>query len=83
MVGGRRPSVEDNLRWKMSFSGRQPLTEDDLRWKMNFGECLPSVEDNFGGRRPSVEDDFRWVCLNSATLIFFIYTKNILWVQTI
>ena len=35
LVGGRQPSVEDTLRWKMTFSGRH------LRWKMTFGGRLP------------------------------------------
>ena len=36
MVGGRRPSVEDNLRWKTTFGGRQPSVEDDLGSKTTF-----------------------------------------------
>ena len=41
-------SVEDDLRWKTTFSGsnlwqrttfngRPPSVEDDLKWKMTFG----------------------------------------------
>ena len=35
-IGGRRPSVEDNVQWNMTFlenylSGRQPSVEDDIR----------------------------------------------------
>ena len=29
MVGGRRPLVEDNLKWKTTFVGRRLLVEDD------------------------------------------------------
>ena len=47
--GGRRPLVEDNLWWKITFGGRQPSVEDDLLW-----------ETTFGGRRPLVEDDVQW-----------------------
>ena len=56
MVGGRRPSVEDNLRWKMTSAGRGPLVEDDLQWKKTFGGRRPFLEDemclktNFSGR---------------------------------
>ena len=58
--------MEDDLRWKMTFSGRQPLLEDDLMWKTALGGTRPSVEDNlwwkvtFSERRPSVEDDLQW-----------------------
>ena len=27
---GKRPSMEDDLRWKTTFDGRRPLMEDDL-----------------------------------------------------
>ena len=47
--GRRRPSVEDDLRWKTTFGGRRPSVEDDLRWKTTFGGRRPS------GRRPSVD----------------------------
>ena len=47
--GGRRPSVEDDLWWKMTFGGRRPSVEDDLQRKTNLG-----------GRRPLVEEDLRW-----------------------
>ena len=50
MVGGKRPSVDDDLWWKTTFSGRQPLAEDDLRWKTTFGGRRSSVEDNLWGR---------------------------------
>ena len=63
MVGGRRPLVEDDLRWKTTSVGRRPLekplVEDDLRWKMTFS-----------GRQPLVEDDLRFALLNSAALRF-------------
>ena len=38
--GGRRPSVEDDLRWKTTF------LEDDLWWKTNSGRRRPYMEDN-------------------------------------
>ena len=50
MVDGRRPSVEDDLWWKMTFGGRRPLVEDDIWWKTTFR-----------GRRPSVEDDLQLI----------------------
>ena len=36
MVGGRGPSVEDDLWWKTTCSGRRPSVEDDLWWKTTF-----------------------------------------------
>ena len=45
MVGGRRPSVEDDLWGKVLFGGRRP----SVQWKTTFG-----------GRRPLVEDDLQW-----------------------
>ena len=36
MVGGRRPSMEENLWWKTTFGGRQPSVEDNLQWKRTF-----------------------------------------------
>ena len=69
ILGGRWPSVEDNLQWKMTLHGRWPSVEDDLWWKTAFDGRQPSVEDNlwwnitfFGGwpsvgRWPAVEDD--------------------------
>ena len=64
--GGRRPSVEDNLWWRMTFGERRPSVEDDLWWKTTFGGRRPLVEDEllwktpFGRRRSLVEDDLRW-----------------------
>ena len=43
---GRWPSMEDDLRRKMTFVGRQSFTKDDLWWKTTFD-----------GRQPSMEDD--------------------------
>ena len=66
MVGGRWPLLEDDLRWKMTFSGRWPLVEDNLEMKITFIGGWPLVEDNlrwkttFGRRRLSVEDDLWW-----------------------
>ena len=31
MVSGKRPLVEDDLRWKTTCVGRRPLVEDDLQ----------------------------------------------------
>ena len=45
MVGGRRPSVEDDLRCKMTSGGRRPLVEDDLQWKTTFGARRALVVD--------------------------------------
>ena len=38
--GGRGPSVEDDLWWKMTFSARRPSVEDDLQWEATFGGFL-------------------------------------------
>ena len=69
MEGGRRASVEDNLRWNTTFIGRrpfvgrQPLVKDDLWWRTPFGGRQPLVEDDlwwkmtFSGRQPLLEDD--------------------------
>ena len=32
--GGRRPLMEDDLRWKTTFEGRWPFMEDDLQWNV-------------------------------------------------
>ena len=91
MVGGRRPLVEDDLRWKTTSVGRRPLekplVEDDLRWKMTFGGRRPSVEDDlwlkttYGGRQPSVEDDFWWKMILACCLVrfaaFFFYKNKV------
>ena len=63
MVGGRQPSLEDNLRWKTTFVGRRPSVEDDFGWKTILGRRQPSVED-----APSVDP-----CMLPSTLygIFF------------
>ena len=64
--GGRRPSLEDDLWWRMIFGGRRPLVEDNLWWKTTLGERRPLVEDDlqwkktFSGRQPLVEDDLGW-----------------------
>ena len=63
--GGRRPSVEDDLWWKMTFDGKRPLVEDNLRWKMTFG-----------GRRPSVKDNLRWI-LACCLLRFAAFFKTV------
>ena len=66
MVGGRWPSVEDDLCWKTTFSGRQTLVEDHLRWKLTFGGSRPSVVEilwwktNLGGIRSLLEDELQW-----------------------
>ena len=58
---GRRPSMEDDLRWKTTFDGRRPSMEDDLPWKMTDGRmwggggCL-WVKFPFKRRRPLMED---------------------------
>ena len=66
MVGGRRPSVEEDLWWKTTFCGRRPLVENNLWWKTTFGGRRPFVKDDFrwkmtfGGRRSWVEDNLGW-----------------------
>ena len=44
MVGGRQPSVEDDLRWKTTFGERWPLVEGNLRWKITFSGREPLME---------------------------------------
>ena len=66
MVGGRRPLVEEDLCWKMTFGGRRPTVEDDLQWKTTFDGRWTLVEDTLrwkttcSGRRPSGEDGLQW-----------------------
>ena len=54
----RRPSMEDDQRWKMTFDWRRPSVEDDLQWKKTFDWRWPSMEDDlqwkttFHGRWP-------------------------------
>merc|ERR1712115_743812 len=77
MVGGKRPLVEDDLCWKMTFGGRRPFAEDDLRRKTTCGRRRPSVEDNlwwkttYGGRQPSVEDNFWRKTILACCLVRF------------
>ena len=40
MVGGRRPSVEDDLWWKTTYGGRRPSVEDNFCWKTILACCL-------------------------------------------
>ena len=62
----RRPLMEDNFRWKMTFDGRQPLMEDNLRWTLTFNGRRPSMEydlrwkTTFDGRRIMMEDNLHW-----------------------
>ena len=42
--GRRRVSMEDNLRWKMTFDGRHPLIEENLLWKTTFDGRQPLIE---------------------------------------
>ena len=70
--GGRRLSVEEDLRWKTTFDGRWPLMEDFLWWKTTFDRIQPLTEDDlwwkttfggkmtFGGRPPSLVDNSLW-----------------------
>ena len=43
MVGGRRPLMEDDLRWKTTFGGRGCGVEYDLWGKITIGGRNPSV----------------------------------------
>ena len=40
---GRRPLMEDNLRWKTTFDLRRSSMEDKLRWKTIFDGRRPSI----------------------------------------
>ena len=72
-IGGRRPLLEDNLRWKTTFSGRHPSVEDDFRWKTTFGWKMTfGWMTTFGGRRPTVEDDFWWKTILACCLVRFV-----------
>ena len=91
MVGGRRPSVEDDIWWKAlsvedTFGGRWPSVEDNLHWKKTFGGRWPSMEDDlqwkttFSGRRPSVEDDLQLKTTFSG--IWHLVEYNLRWKTT-
>ena len=41
IFSGKEPLVEDELRWKTTFSERRVSVEDDLRWKTTFGGGQP------------------------------------------
>ena len=43
MVSGRRPSVENNLRWKTSVGGRRPSVEHIIKIRVNFNKGLVEV----------------------------------------
>ena len=46
----KKPSMEDDLRWKMYFGVRHPSVEDDLGWKTTWVEDDFQWKTNFGGR---------------------------------
>ena len=52
--------MEDDLRWKMTFSGRHSLVEDTFSGRQTLVEDDLHWKTTFGGRQPSVEDDLRW-----------------------
>ena len=66
IIGGRWPSVEDDLWWKTTFGRRQPLVEKYLRWKMTFCGRRPFV-----GRQPSVDDDLSGRTILALFLVGF------------
>ena len=47
MVGGRRPSVEDDLGWKTTLGGRLLLVEDNLPLRTTFGGSLHAALRHF------------------------------------
>ena len=53
---GRRPSLEDDLRWeddplwKTTYVEGRLLVEEDLLWKTTFGGRRHLVKTTFGGR---------------------------------
>ena len=57
MVGGRRPSVEDDVRWKTTSVGRRPLVEEIFGWRPPTEEGDLRWKTTFGGRRPKKEDN--------------------------
>ena len=75
---GRRPSVEDDLRWKMIFGERQSLMEDNFQWKTTFSGRWPSAENDlpwkmtFGGGGPLVAI-FLWGIWKFAPHLTMIY----------
>ena len=70
----RRPPMEDDIWWKMTFEGRRPLLEDDQCWKTTSDGRHPLMEDNlwwkktFDGRQPLMEDDLWWKTTNDGRL---------------
>ena len=85
--GGRQPSVEDNLRWKIIFGGRRPSVEDDLRWKMTFGGRWPAMEDDlkrkmtFAGSLHAAYSALRYFFFNWCST--FLYNKYWLFSKTL
>ena len=65
---GRQPSMEDNLRWKMTFKGRKLSKEDisGVAWEQLVGKRRSSMEDDlrckttFDVRRSSMEENLSW-----------------------
>ena len=81
-LGGRQPSLEDNLQWKTTFGGRWPLVDDDFLWKTTLGGRQRSVEDKvqwkmtFGGLGWTVpHSDFLIDTKNIETQRFFFWFK--------
>ena len=71
----RRPSLEDDLRWKTTFCERRHPVEGDILWKTTFGGKRPSLEDvlqwktTFDGRPPLMKDNLWWkMTLNGRQL---------------
>ena len=51
---GRRPLMEDDLRWKMTFDGRRPLKENNLWQVMAFDRWQTLTEDDIWWKTTSV-----------------------------
>ena len=70
-VGGRRPSVEDDLQWKMIFVEGRPLVEDDLQWKMTFFGRRPLVEENLWGKGKTIFSESLHAAYSASGHFFF------------
>ena len=77
--GGRRPSVGDDIWWKITFCERQPSVEDDLWWKTTFGWRQHRWKMTLGGGRPWVEDDLLNFCQTWISNSWYIADIEFVW----
>ena len=68
MIGGRGPSVEDDLQWKMTFIRRLPMVEDELWWKTTSVEGNLWWKMTFSGRRWKIVNVHCYIYLEDGKL---------------